>query len=307
MVRGAPALAALFVALSLAGCADAPEPVAEVDSIPLELEVGKGAIAGLLVDDRFRPLEGGRVLLQELALTLETDANGQFTFVDLEPQSYTLRVTLAGHEAAPVRVQVEEGLFAEASLVARRIANLDGVIITEELAAFVSCNANAPVIAVYCGAAVMPDLSGDTQRWQLDVDYQQHGDAVSYWVIEMRTDKEAEKNGAVKLIVRDGGNYFVNDVITEGNYLWTSMKRNETSTNDVEDRNHPWLNDMGYLVQVWAQGLFKEETHNFPAGVITYDSRGVGIQLGLKATLLSSLFLYEPTTEVSVESYCHLC
>ncbi len=94
-------MCALTASVALAGCASSDggdDQVLDggVSDDTFTLKAGRGAISGLLVDDRFRPIEltdnpttefqrSGFVLLQELGLKARTDSNGEFSFVDLEP------------------------------------------------------------------------------------------------------------------------------------------------------------------------------------------------------------------------------
>ena len=119
----------LAVCTALAGCAGAPGGAG--GELP-ELSAGKGAIAGLLVDDRYRPLHlveqptaefeaAGFLLVVETGATVTTDANGEFTVTDLEPGTYTLKPSVEGHEGAPVKVDVAAGQYSEVDLVVRRL------------------------------------------------------------------------------------------------------------------------------------------------------------------------------------------
>src|SRR5688572_23300773 len=156
------ATASLLTVL-LSGCGDggdAPPSASTETTGPLAS--GKGAISGLLINDVFRPVPGGLVLIQELGLTATSDASGQFSFVDLEPGAYMLRVQADGHEAAPQTVDVTEGEYAEVELMARRVSSEGGRIITNEYSVFISCNINAVVIGLPYDCTM--DQSGDSDR-----------------------------------------------------------------------------------------------------------------------------------------------
>ena len=81
---------ALLSSLALAGCSgsgDGDGTSATGSSTTGPLKSGKGAISGLLINDVFRPVPGGLILIQDLGLTATSDASGQFAFLDLEPGS----------------------------------------------------------------------------------------------------------------------------------------------------------------------------------------------------------------------------
>ncbi|MGB1697199.1 MAG: carboxypeptidase-like regulatory domain-containing protein [Thermoplasmatota archaeon] len=302
----------LFVALAFAGCAgeDSGDQTTLVDKEEFQLKAGKGAIAGLLIDDRFRPIPEALILLQPIGLTATTNENGEFNFVDLDPETYTLRTQVDGYEAKPIKVRVTEGIFEDAQIPARRLATEGENIITEHHAAFIACNVSRPDSTLDCGNYFPPDVSGDTNRQHLRLDYQKYGSNITYFFIEMHSSKEASASGPLKMVMRAGansGNYYINELLTEGQYLKAWAKYNETSPFDLEQRNHPWLNDVDITVQLWAQGQFKQETQTVfgPLYSSSFDSRGVGIQYGIKANYLVTLFLGEP--DVDIETYCALC
>jgi hypothetical protein len=324
--RAALAAALGISMLGLSGCSDdgAPAAPTAVDSESFELKAGKGAISGLLVDDRFRPIHltaedattefqaRGFVLLQETGAQVLTTVNGEFSFVDLDPGTYTLRVTATGHEATPTQVTVAEGVFNEASIVARRTASQGSTVITEEYSAFVPCMASLPAVTAQC-VVIPPDQSGDTHREDFWTNYTGLPD-VTYAVIELRTNHRAENSGATKIVARNATNdcYVVNDSIVEGDYMKVWMQNGEVSPFDIEKRNCRWTNEDRQLVQMWAQGLFKEETRALIFGTTCLagaycdaESRGIGVRLGLKGQFLVSVFLGPP--DVDIESYCALC
>lgn len=135
----------LCAAAALAGCADEPTAGSAGPDERPTLGAGKGAIAGLLVDDRYRPLHvtdtpqaefdvEGFILVVETGETLATDASGEFTVLDLDPGSYTLKPSIVGHEGAPTRVDVAAGQYSEVDLVVRRLVTpaRDTVIIHDD-------------------------------------------------------------------------------------------------------------------------------------------------------------------------------
>jgi hypothetical protein len=319
-------LASMMIAVGLAGCtdggADATEGAGTNDPGSFQLQSGMGAIAGLLVDDRFRPIHlvenptgefqtTGFVLLQETGEQARTNENGEFTFVNLEPGTYTLRVTAAGHEAIPQRVTIADGVFNELSVIARRTASQGSTVITEEYTAFVPCQVSAVAATAQC-IVIPPDQSGDTNRQGFWTDYRELD--VSFVVIEMLSNREAGSNGALKVVARNGTNdaYVTNDAIVEGNYMKVWLQNGERSPHDIENRNAIWTNEDRQQVQIWAQGQFKQETQAvFSDGTCTVglycsaESRGIGAQSGLVVRFVISIFLGPP--EADIEAYCLLC
>lgn len=316
--------AGILLAVTLAGCAeDAPDPEGTVDPETFEIEEGKGSIAGLLVDDRFRPLQvasqpagaeiPGFVLLQETGEQVGTNADGEFVFVDIEPGTYTIRVTAEGYEATPEVVRVEEGVFNDASIMARRVLSDDGFVISEEYAAFIPCQESAAAqTSNYCSLAFF-DASGDTSRDSFITNYTDYN--VTSLVVEFLTNKEADRDGAIKLVMRNQTHdscYVANDIVSEGNYLKVWLKNGEISPFDLETRNCPWTNEQEQSIEVWAQGVFREEAQvavdaacTVPICVDNPQSRGIGIQPGVAVKILVTAFVGDP--EGGVENYCGLC
>jgi hypothetical protein len=306
----------LVGSFALAGCSGGGgSGEGEGDGTTPPLQAGKGAISGLLINDVFRPVPGGLVLIQELGLTVTSDASGQFSFTDLEPGSYLLRVQADGHEAVPQRVEVREKEYAEVELMARRVVSQAGTIITTEYSVFVPCAVAAP--AATANPPCMADLSGDTDRFAFYANYTQYGDQASYLVTEMKANREVSpQSGALKVVVRTetgGDPYWASAFITQGDYIRIVMPLGGLSEQDTENRNQVWNNTRAMQVALFPQGSFKGETQQAldtgcqpdPADVTCFESRGIGAQFGVRAKFVQSLFIGEP--EVDIETYCVLC
>lgn len=107
-------IALLLALTALAGCAsEAPEAeeLTLADGTTIELGEGTsdttGAIAGYVVDDAIRPLEG--VELATGDRTAVTDANGFFLLGNLAPGSYILTFAREGHVATQASADVVAG------------------------------------------------------------------------------------------------------------------------------------------------------------------------------------------------------
>lgn len=295
-------LAGLMASLALAGCSgggdDGGGPGTTGGATTGPLKSGKGAISGLLINDVFRPVPGGLVLIQDLGLTATSDGSGQFSFVDLEPGSYLLRVQAEGHEAAPQNVEVREGEYAEAELIARRVFSEGGRIITTEYSVFVACNVNAVVIGLPLDCTF--DQSGDTDRAAFVSNYTGNAD-ITYLVTEMR----ANKVGAYEVRIRStdhdqgpSGNYAVMEV-KDSHYLRIVMKLGEAAHGEYEltGDNAPWENDDEFLTILYVDAPTKNATGE--------GDFGASLDTGIKGKFVQSVFVGEP--DVDVATYCVLC
>lgn len=297
-------VALMFLGVLLAGCADSapadPDP-GFVDPGTAELAKGKGAIAGLLVDDRFRPIPDGTILLQETGEQRTTNENGEFQFLDLEPGQFTLRANAEGHEAKPTQVTVEEGVFADASVIARRVLSTDGVILTQEYAVFAYCAIN--VLLPLSDACSALDVSGDSSRIYLNVDYSSVAGELTVLVTEFLADNP----GDFYILMGHGldglsAQYYMNEVVN-GDYT--------KCINTVGELYEPCLDtnlgapfsvneSIEYIVYI--NGMLDDEINNVLFGL---PLTGVGVSLAVKARFMLSAFLGEP--EEDLDTYCLLC
>ncbi len=186
-------IALMTVTVALAGCTD-PAPAPGTDGESKEnpvVDLGtKGAISGLVVDDNFRPVELkeewsqepgdyqdiGFVLILETGQRFETNENGEFTVLPLNPGTYTLRVAADVHEAKDTVVQVVAGEYTEVTVEARRQFSGGGAVFSNEQVLFMACYGTAHVAGVAVAAVEAPvvfpngngcgmDISGDSSRF----------------------------------------------------------------------------------------------------------------------------------------------
>jgi hypothetical protein len=340
----------ILVGVMLSGCVG--EEPAALDDTPLsrddaQLASGKGGIAGLLVDDRFRPLQlvddplqdyqaAGFILIQETGQQVRSNADGEFLVVGLDPGSYTLRVTASGHEATPQRVQVQVGEFTELSIVARRIINMDGSVLTQEFAVFVPCSVGYVLQTFVYNCAT--DGSGQNYRPGFISDYRTI-ENVTYLVTEM---KAVDKH-VYSIQVREadagaqGGDRFVVAKIWDEDYIKMTLQYGvKNEEHDAQLRNVPWNNtvrlntimfpappftnevndvlepgcvrDLDDVTrEVWDQGNIYDNSGGYAPQPRTCDRSwwGAGAGLAYRARFVQSLFIGEP--EVNMDAYCIIC
>ncbi len=210
-------VAAIMASVVLAGCVESDGgEAAGVDAVnpdEYQLEIGKGAVAGLLLDDRFRPIHltedaqtefqsNGFILVQETGAQLRTTENGEFQILDVDPGQYTLRLQAEGYEAIPIKVDVEEGVWNEATFSARRVANEQDIIVTQEHAAFASCFTNFVMLSYTTDCT--GDLSGDTDRAAWYPNLSEFNASLHYVIVEILFDKDAPPTTAYDGVAREG-------------------------------------------------------------------------------------------------------
>lgn len=309
----------------------------QVDDCDDLLKSGQGAIAGLLVDDRFRPIHltddaatefqaEGFVLLQETGTQVKTTENGEFNFLDLDPGTYTLRVTASGHEATPQQVEVVEGEFAEQTVIARRVSSQGSTIVTEEYSAFSPCFIN--FVALSYTADCTADRSGETARLGFSRNVSEISKNVTWVVAEALFNQYPSGGAAFDVVIRRNINVdFTAAVLWEERYTKLHLQEGEM-TPDPEVPGvgfHPWyLHNGTFEMLMFGRGYGAEEIRQayapvrevlqmgpcIPAVLINcYQDipmrRGAGGTMGNEAQFLLSYFIGEP--EVDPLEYCALC
>jgi len=284
---------ACLLAVGLSGCSRTSGDNIQVNVQTLPpLSAGKGAVAGLVIDDRYRPVPDALVLLTPLGLTTTSDAEGQFYFADLEPGSYVAEVQAPDHEAAPKTVDVQVGEYSELEVQARRLFSGLSDLITVEYSIFIPCGFSAIFVTVITDCLL--DLSGDSYRTGFYADYTPYKKNATYLVVEF---KATQPDGYYVPI--QGCNHRYNGGTFNGDYQRYIMKRGNVTPDDVNrtkgyDR---WQNDCKSVGTTLfyvggQQDTFKQYLHT---------EWGAGARLAVKATFLTSLFVGPPT--VDIQSY----
>jgi hypothetical protein len=310
-MRAVLGVAAMLLCMGLAGCGGKAVVTHGTAGQP-PLPPDKGAIAGLVIDDVYRPVPNALVLIESAGLTATSDGEGQFSFSGLAPGAYVLKVQADGHASAPKTVEVVAGQYADAEIQADRLFNSGSRIVTTEYSVFVPCAASA--VAATEAADCTVDLSGDSFRAGFTSNYTAYAN-VTYLVTEMLTNRPASPSGgAFKVVVRQQGNgdYWGSKFITDGNYLKIVMRLHTKSADDTEHRNSYWNNTKTMETLLFPQGAFKSETQGAldaacgpdPTKNTCFESRGVGAQAGVTAKFVQSLFLGEPA--MPIDSYSTL-
>ncbi|MEA3189793.1 MAG: Carboxypeptidase regulatory-like domain [Thermoplasmata archaeon] len=315
-MRKSAMMVGLLLAALLSGCSGGTDDqVTTTQDIGKgDLADGKGGIAGVVIDDRYRPIGGAKLFLMPLGLSATGDALGQFEFRDLDPGTYQLRIEAKDHEGAPVPIDVTAGEFTEVEAPARRIFNQDGTIITTQYSVFIDCSAETPVLAL---AAIpitgcMGDTTGDSTRaYFISQLSENDANLTTYMVTEVLFNQK----GDYTVAIRDGNtfdDYFSEADLLKGNYL--RIVNQDNVTNDApsqnQGRNIPWDPALPYQTIVFPHGEFYGEIHSTVCppgvpGVVSFTCLfGLGADLGVKAQIVQSVFLGPP--EVDIDSYAVL-
>jgi hypothetical protein len=195
------ALATAFLAAAAvltAGCAggDGGDDLAAQAS----LAAGKGAIQGLLVDDRYRPIHltdkpagefdaSGFILVVETGATVTTGPDGVFQVLDLEPGTYTLKPSVEGHEGAPAKVDVSAGKYTEVDLLVRRLLTLaKNPIAVHDDTLLITCSMQVTNGHLNFGRLCHGDLAASEEGNAVDYNYTDFGEAAAL-VVEIEFSK----------------------------------------------------------------------------------------------------------------------
>jgi hypothetical protein len=293
-------LAALMASLAFAGCfgGDGGGGSSTGGTTQPPLKAGKGAISGLLIDDVYRPVPNGLILLQDAGQTATSDASGQFTFTDLEPGAYLLRVSADGHEAAPINVDVVAGEYAEVEVIARRVFNEASRIVTTEYSIFIPCAID--FVANGYVADCTLDQSGDSYRAAFTSNYTSYQN-VTYLVTEMKAQNLDRYEVQLRSAATCTDSKYHAVAQFEGDYVKVVMKLGEKNSEHEAvasyGENEAWENECDLDTILFTDSQFREELQENGVPVCC----GAGAHVGIRAKFVQSLFLGEP--EVDLASY----
>jgi hypothetical protein len=117
----APRLAALLAVALLAGCAAKAGPESAPAAAVLDGGGGTGTlVAGLLgvvVDAAIRPVPNATVVLEGKDVSRTTSSDGSFSFLDLAPGAYLVRVTVDPYLSQQVAVELASGAISQVRIV----------------------------------------------------------------------------------------------------------------------------------------------------------------------------------------------
>lgn len=119
-------LTLVMVSVTLAGCAGDADPsgIRSTDDAagPAEVTHTTGGIEGQVLDDEARPVVAAVVELVKTGNTTKTDAQGRYSFSNLDPGTFELRITRGGYEGEGRTVQVVAGQVAQANVILTLLA-----------------------------------------------------------------------------------------------------------------------------------------------------------------------------------------
>ncbi len=128
----------VFVTALMAGCSSSSDGGVQEIVVESTPEVGsnetapaeppkppkkgqRGHLAGFVVDDSLRPIEGATVTLPGIDLTDISDRDGSFAFADLFPGPYLLRANYSEHMGLEAMVNIKSDEFTRVKVILKRI------------------------------------------------------------------------------------------------------------------------------------------------------------------------------------------
>ncbi|HLR25517.1 MAG TPA: carboxypeptidase-like regulatory domain-containing protein [Fodinibius sp.] len=75
----------------------------------LSFAQSQATLRGTILDTNEEPLAGANVLLMESSQGAASDADGRFEIDNIEPGSYTLRITFVGYQTLETDISFESG------------------------------------------------------------------------------------------------------------------------------------------------------------------------------------------------------
>lgn len=292
----------LSVAAFLAGCGAKTEPPTAATGTCTDcLSNGKGAITGVVIDDRYRPVPDALVVLTPSGLTAKSDAEGQFQFGPLEPGSYVVLAQAKDHEAAPKNADVKAGEYTELEVQARRTFNQNGLIITTQFSIFIDCSEEAVVIAnegATEGVSCMMDQSGDSARGSFD---SQLSPADANLTTYMVTEAISNQKGSYSLVVGTldaQGNVnkeYADATCIDGTYARVQMQPKKADTRPGEQENGAtakWPAADKFTTIIFPRSNTYQQVHD-QTGLW-----GAGVVLGFKAKIVQTVFLGPPGLDI---------
>jgi len=170
------------VALLLSGCSEGGQKANDDDPFvdPVDTKEGTGAIRGIVLDPTVNAVEGATVVVVGAERDATTDEAGRFTFTDLEPGSYFLKVSKPGWSEAQQSVDVVADRVEPpiVKVLLEQIPGTEPRVETLKLDGFIACSVGEPTNDHSCDTGgeqitqlVFP-LSGRPQWIQTEIHWE---------------------------------------------------------------------------------------------------------------------------------------
>lgn len=216
-MRPTSSLVALGVAfVALAGCSDPPATPAEIVIESQSAEVrssaaggdapaaavfeasasARGHIAGVVVDEAIRPIEGAQVRLPGMNQEQSTRPDGSFGFVDLYPAPYLVTIEATGYDPADAMLEVQPGEFTRAKVILTAIPPPEPYHVTQSFEGYTELTGD-------------PVLGFNLLCTQCDFDFYVERTGLYTVIFEATSGSTAEGDGFYATLRGDGSNTYL--------------------------------------------------------------------------------------------------
>lgn len=89
----------------------------------------KGAIRGRIIDNTKQTLPGASIYIEKLHTGVTSDVNGFYTFSNLNPGTYTIKVTYVGYSPVELKITVLQGKTLDKDVVMNEGVELQEVVV----------------------------------------------------------------------------------------------------------------------------------------------------------------------------------
>ncbi len=89
----------------------------------------KGAIRGRIIDNTKQTLPGASIYIEKLHTGVTSDVNGFYTFPNLDPGTYTVKVTYVGYAPVELKITVPQGKTLDKDVVLNEGLELQEVVV----------------------------------------------------------------------------------------------------------------------------------------------------------------------------------
>lgn len=91
--------------------------------------IKQGTIRGRIIDNAKQTLPGASIYIEKLNTGVTSDVNGFYTFPNLNPGTYTVKVTYVGYSPVEVKITIPEGRTLEKDVVLNEGVELQEVVV----------------------------------------------------------------------------------------------------------------------------------------------------------------------------------